>query len=131
MSGHVKQTVDRYCELANVKHSDLKDVYSPNLDDHQFNDGDFEKRGTLSKDCARIVLKALWPARIARPELLWTVNSLAREVTKWSVACDKRLLRLISYMHHRCNDAQVCFVGDKPEDCSLMLFCRVPGVGKA
>ena len=31
-----------------------------------------------------------------RPDILWSVNKLARSVTKWTQACDKRLARLIS-----------------------------------
>ena len=34
MQGHVKQTVDRYCELAGVTTDTLKEVATPNLDDH-------------------------------------------------------------------------------------------------
>ena len=29
-----------------------------------------------------------------------SVNKLARAVRKWTKACDKRLARLISYIHH-------------------------------
>ena len=76
----------------------------------------------MADESAKIVLKALWPARIGRPEILWAVNALARNVTKWTTADDKRLLRLISYMWHTKNHVQVCYVGDKLEDCVLMLF---------
>mgnify|MGYP000031465580 CR=1 FL=1 len=122
VQGHVKQTVDRYCELAGVTTDTPKEVATPNLDDHMLQKEDFDNRGAHADDCAKIVLKALWPARIARPELLWTVNALARNVTKWIRADDKRLLRLISYMHHTSHHVQVCFVGDAAEHCSLMLF---------
>jgi len=47
---------------------------------------------------------------------------LAREVTRWSAACDRRLHRLICYMHQTADWAQVCFVGDSPSDCWLTLF---------
>ena len=60
--------------------------------------------------------------RLARPELYWTVNSLAREVTKWNVACDKRLHRLINYIHHNKDVEMVNFIGDNPADCKLFLF---------
>ena len=40
-------------------------------------------------EAAKIVLMALWPARMARPELLWALTTLAREVTRWTKACDK------------------------------------------
>ena len=35
--------------------------------------------------------------------LRWSVNKLARSITKWTKACDKRLNRLISYIHHTNN----------------------------
>ena len=47
---------------------------------------------------------------------------LAREVTRWTVACDRRLHRLICYMHQTADYAQICFVGDAPGDCWLTLF---------
>ena len=37
---------------------------------------------------------------------LWSVNKLARAVTKWTKSCDKRLARLISYIHHTCEFRQ-------------------------
>ena len=33
-------------------------------------------------------------------------------VTKWTKACDKRLARLISYIHHTCEYMQYCYVGN-------------------
>ena len=48
--------------------------------------------------CSQIVLKLLYLARIGRPDILWSVNKLARSITKWTKACDKRQSRLISYM---------------------------------
>ena len=44
-------------------------------------------------------MKYLYLARIGRPDILWSLNKLARAVTKWTKACDKRLARLISYIH--------------------------------
>ena len=35
-------------------------------------------------------------ARIGKLDILWSVNKLARSVTKWTQACDRRLARLIS-----------------------------------
>ena len=75
-----------------------------------------------AKEAARIVLKVLYQARVGRPDWLWTVNSLAREVTKWTAACDKRLHRLISYLHHTRDWVQTCFVGDPAESIRIVLF---------
>ena len=57
-----------------------------------------------------------------RCDTLWAVNSLAREVTRWNTACDKRLHRLISYLHHTSDWTQVCWVGDHPDDCNVAVF---------
>ena len=40
--------------------------------------------------------KCLNLARTGGPDILWSENKLARAVTKWTRACDKRLARLIS-----------------------------------
>ena len=70
------------------------------LDDHHFKKEDPESVGEVSKVCAQIVLKCLCLARIGRLGILWSGDKLARSVTTWTGACDKRLARLISYIHH-------------------------------
>ena len=57
-----------------------------------------------------------------RPDILWTVNALARKVTKWDVSYDKRLLRLISYLHTTKNQSITCYVGDHVANCNVHLF---------
>ena len=64
--------------------------------------------GELSNVCCQIVLKCWNLARIRRPDIPWSVNKLARSITKWTKACDKRLSRLISYIHHTCEYKQYC-----------------------
>ena len=123
MFGHCSQTVDKYIELSGKSRDCLKTkAATPCIDDHLIPPEEFDERGVLSKDSARIVLKALYVARIARYDFMWTVNMLAREVTRWTVACDRRLLRLIQYIHQTGEYSQICFVGDPPEDCWLTLF---------
>ena len=79
MKGHAKKCVERYCELG----------------DHHFKRGELETVGELSKVCSQIVLKCLYVVRSGRPDILWSVNKLARSVTKWTGARDRRLARLI------------------------------------
>ena len=78
--------------------------------------------GELSNTCSQIVLKCLYLARIGRPDILWSVNKLARAITKWTKAYDKRLCRLISYIHHPCEYKQFCHVGNTAKQCRLGLF---------
>ena len=52
---------------------------------------------------------------------LWSVNKLARAVTKWTKSCDKRLMRLISHIHHTSEHRQHCYVGNTAQQCRLGL----------
>ena len=99
MTGHVDQCIEKYIELTDLTIADLNPVTTPAPDDHHFTEQDWEEKGTLAPICSRIVLKILYTARMGRPDLLYSVNTLAREVTRWTKACDKRLHRLICYMH--------------------------------
>ena len=75
----------------------------------------------LLKVCSQNVLKCLYIARIGRLEILWSVNKLARSLTKWTRACDKRLARLISYIHFTSEFRQCCHVGNTAPQCRLGL----------
>ena len=122
MEGHAKKCVERYCELANKTTQQLYKVSTPCINDHHFKEEELKSVGELSKVSSQIVLKCLYLARIGRPDILWSVNKLARPITKWTKACDKRLNRLISYIHHTCEYKQYCYVGNTAKQCRLGLF---------
>ena len=86
MAGHAKKCVERYCELANKTTQQLYKVSTPCIDDHHFKEEEMKSVGELSQVCSQIVLKCLYLARIGRPDILWSVNKLARSITKWSKA---------------------------------------------
>ena len=63
------------------------------------------------------------------PDILWSLKKLARSITKWTKACDKRLNRLVSYIHHTCEYKQYCHVGNTCQknaewDCFKTLILR-------
>ena len=122
MAGHAKKCVERYCELANKTTQQLYKVSTPCIDDHHFKEEETKSVGELSNACSQIVLKCLYLTRIGRPDILWSVNKLARSITKWTKACDKRLNRLIPYIHHTCEYKQCCHVGNTAKQCRLGLF---------
>ena len=95
MEGHAKKCVGRYCELANKTTQQLYNVCTPCIDDHQFKEEELKSVGELSKVCSQIVLKCLYLARIGRPDILWSVNKLARSITKWT-----RVLVLMPRYHN-------------------------------
>ena len=84
MCGHVEQCVEKYLELADKKIADLRQVGTPCIDDHDITMDELADRGVLADYSARIVLKALYVASISRPDIYFAVNTLAREVTRWT-----------------------------------------------
>ena len=115
MDSHAKKCVERFCELANKTTQQLHN-------DHHFKEEEMKTVGELSQVCSQIVLKYLYLARIGRPDILFSVNKLARSITKWTKACDKQLSRLISYIHHTCDYKQHCHVGNTAKQRRLGLF---------
>ena len=98
VEGHAKKCVERYCELAKKTTQQLYKVCSPFIVDHHFNEEEMKSVGEFSQVCSQIVLKCLYLARIGRPDILWSVNKLARSIKKWTKACDKRLNRF-DFLH--------------------------------
>ena len=92
------------------------------MDDHQFKEEENESVGKLSTGCSQIVQKCLYLAGFGGPDILWSVNKLARAVTKWTNACDKCLACLISYIHHTSEYRQYCYVWNAAQQCRLGLF---------
>ena len=115
MEGHAKKCVEQYCELANKTTQQLYKVSTPCIDDLHFKEQELKSVGELSKVC-------LYLARIGRLDILWSVNKLARSITKWTKACHKRLCRLISYIHHTCEYKHSYHVGNTAKQCRLGLF---------
>ena len=108
--------------LANKTTQQLYKVFTPCIDDHHFKEEEMKSVEELSQVCSQNVLNCLYLARIGRPDILWSVNKLARSITKWTKACDKRLNRLISYIRHTCEYKQYCHVGNTAKQCRLGLF---------
>ena len=90
--------------------------------DNQFKQEELESVEELCKVCSRNVFKHRYLARNGRPDILWSVNKLARSVTKWTQACDRRLARLISYIHFTSDYRQYCHVGNTAQLSRLGLF---------
>ena len=122
MEGNAKKCVERYFELANTTTQQSYKVATPCMDDHQFKEEENGSVGELSTVCSQFVLKCLYLARSGRPDNLWSLNKLARAVTKWTIACGKRLARLISYIHHTCEYKQYFYLGNTAQNFRLGLF---------
>ena len=57
-----------------------------------------------------------------RLDPMWTVNDLARKLTTWSMVCDKRLGRLLGYMHHNAEKNLLSHIGNRAKDIYLAFY---------
>ena len=76
-------------------------------------------------------MKLLYAARIARFDLLRSINSLARNVTKWTVDDDAKLYHLMCYVNSSLSKRMTGWVGNKFDDLSLSLFADADFAGCA
>ena len=69
-------------------------------------------RGVLAPHAASILMKLLYAARIARFDLLRSINSLARNVTRWTDDDDAKLHHLMCYVNSTVSKKMIGWVGD-------------------
>lgn len=70
-------------------------------------------QGVLAPIASRVLMKVLYAARMARPDLLKAMNSLARMMTRWDALRDAKLHRLMCYVYSSVDKVQVGWVGDE------------------
>ena len=86
-------------------------------------------QGKLAKHAAGVLMKILYAARIARFDLLRTVNRLARRITKWTEEDDAAQFRLISFIQHSKEDKMIGWVGDDMSSLHLALYADADFAG--
>ena len=84
MEGHANKSEESCFELANKTTEQLYKVATPCIDDHQFKEEELKSLGELSEVCSQVVLTCPYFSRSGGPDILWSVNKLARSITKWS-----------------------------------------------
>ena len=80
------------------------------------NRGNFPDQGVLASVACSLLMKVLWAARLARPDLLRAVNHLATTVTKWTSKCDSMMSRLMGYIQNILHLRMIGWVGDSREE---------------
>ena len=132
MSDFLKSCVDAYCELAKVNVSSLSKVSTPFIGSKVARPvvNEEEPKGRLQTIAAKVLMKILFAARMARYDLLRATQSLASRVSKWSTECDGALHRLVSYIHCSRDLKMRGFIGDKFSDCRLWLFADADWAGE-
>ena len=78
--------------------------------------------GKLSKIACKALMKIMYIARFARPDLLRAVGALSTMITKWDDLCDRKLFRIVKYINGSVGWRQIGFIGDGPDELELGLF---------
>ena len=120
MVDYAQQTIELYLSVAKV--DSVKPAQTPFVPEGSLSD-DCDEPGELAPKACSILMKALWLARLSRPDILKPINDLATRVQKWTKNEDKKLLRLIQYLQHSKNYRLVGSVDDPAEALYLELFC--------
>ena len=90
---------------------------------------DYEGEHYLKDASAMMLMSILYPARLARFDLLKPVGFLAKCITRWDARCDARLHHLMSYINSSLSDRMVGYIGDDPKDLTARLYCDADFAG--
>ena len=85
--------------------------------------------GVLQPIAARVLMKILYGARMARPDLLRAVCHAASCVTKWTVQNDHDLFRLVCYINSTLDYKLTSWVGARAEDLKLTCYADADFAG--
>ena len=88
-----------------------------------------EVRGELAPHAASVLMKLLYAARIARFDLLRSINNLARNVTKWSKHDDVRLHHLMCYVKGSKTKKMIGWVGDDLSQLTIDVYADADFAG--
>ena len=117
--------MEDYCQdaiqlyLKTTKLTKLNKALTPFVPEGSPPPADEDVRGDLAGDACSLVMKDLWLARLARPDLFKAICDLAAHMQSWSINGDKRLYRLMCYMSSTTKLKMVGKVSDPPEKLKL------------
>ena len=117
MRACAQDIVMEYLRITNGK---LKHVNTPFFA-HGDTDTD-DSRGELADKASNILMKMMWLARLARPDLLRVMTWLATRIQKWCSSCDVALFRAVSYIVSTKSHLLTGYVNDEPKDVFVEFF---------
>ena len=127
MIDYAQQAVDLYTSITGSK---LKPAATPFCPEGSFIPTDDEASGELAPNACKILMKALWLGRLARPDIVKPIGDMASCVQKWSRNNDKQLHRLICYIDTTKTYRLVGQVGDDPRELHLALYVDADFAGE-
>ena len=118
MRAYAQDIVTDYLRISNGKK--LKVVNTP-----FFANGDIDsdgERGELANCASSILMKMMWLARLARPDLLRVTTWLATKIQKWCSGCDVALYRAICYIDSTKSSLLTGHINDDSDDVFIEYF---------
>ena len=97
MVDYAQQTVDLYVSITGSQK--LRHAPTPFCPEGSLVPSDDDVKGELAPNACKILMKALWLGRLARPDIIKPIEDLATQVQKWSRNSDRQLHRLICYVN--------------------------------
>ena len=73
MVGYAEQFVDLYLDIAGLDIKSLRRVATPHVSDNGLADELYEAAGSMKAHAAKVLMKGLWLARLARPDISYSV----------------------------------------------------------
>ena len=119
MDDFTQECCSRYLEITGEK--GFKKAPTPYLEESTLPIDDYDTQGALQHCAAKLIMKAYWLARLNRPDVLRALNELSRRFTKWSRNDDRKLHRLMAYLHFTKQFRMKCKL-DPDSPWELMLF---------
>jgi len=120
MEDYCADAVAMYMNLAKV--SKLKHATTPFPPEGSLTLADECVAGELASSACAALMKGLWVARLARPDLQKAISDLASKVTCWSRNDDKKLYRLYCYINSTRGYKLTGAVRDALSELSLELY---------
>ena len=102
---------------------------SPLLPTSAQKSGDAVVKGELAPHAASVLMKLLYAARIARFDLLRSINMLARNGTKWTKEDDIRLHHLMCYVNSTKSPKLIGWVGNDLRSLQVGIFADADYAG--
>ena len=120
MSDFARSCVDRYCELTKCKRDKIGHADTPcRKDPPVYADDDLP--GHYSAHAPALLMKPLYLARCARPEISFAIGRLARKITRWTRKDDRECDRLYAYL---ASTLRFILTGSIKVGCAGTLFVR-------
>eukprot|EP00435_Cladocopium_sp_Y103_P016069 s1173_g4.t1 len=120
MRAYAESIVNAYCQL--IGHAKLKKVNTPFLSKTTVIE-DAPAKGELAGSASSVLMKLMWLARLARPDMLRVTTRLATKVQQWTTECDNHLFRAISYLNETKEHLLSGHVGDNMGDIFVEVYC--------